>query len=190
MSVMEHARLSLFIKGLIYVGLAFVLNQTVQFILPVQGIKPDIFFVLSWTFSYFYESRLRLPLTMACGLLRDWLYSPVLGLSLIVCLLTSYLAGHLFQVIWQRKFYYLPVQVSILTVLSRCLEVILLRLNLFFQYKISLGVFGVVRNLGLDLPMLLLMNIMASVIFAFVLTHFYPFSKFEKELYAENLIRP
>lgn len=186
----EQGRFSLFAKTILYLGIGLVLNQLAQFVWPGQAVKPDSFFVLSWTFAYFYESRLRLPLTLACGLFRDWLYSPILGLSLSICLLTSYLAGHLLQLIWQRKVYYLPVQIAILSLIARFFESILLRFNLFFQYKVPVTLPSLVNAFSLDLPRIILLNILVSLIYCIVLTRFYPFSRLDKEVYAEDLIRP
>ncbi len=183
---MDQNRINKIIKIIAYLVIAFLLNQICQVFFPRLPVMPDFFFTLIWVFAYLYSDNFGIPLAIASCLLRDWLYSPIFGISLLVGLFTYYLAGHFLQLIWQRKLVFLPLQITVATVVSVILEKIIFQFSAFLQFDLSINLYNldlfskaVVRGVGL--------NLLATIVWTLIFKTMLPFIKSEKDIYAEDL---
>ncbi len=183
---MQQSSVSKLIKFIVYIIFAFFLNQISQAFLPGLTYYADVFYILPWAFAYLYGGYDYLFLTIPAAIFRDWLFSSLLGMSLIVGLFTSFLAKHFLQNIWQRRFIFLPIQVLLLSLIAQMIENFILDLNLALQFDLPL------RGREL-LPDFNIQYFIITVIFTFIIGYFIykilPFINQEKDVYAEDNLR-
>lgn len=174
------------LKILIYVVIAFILNQSVQYIFPQANYFPDFFLTLIWTFSYFFGGIWSLLLVTISGLVRDWIFSPIIGSSIFIGLVLALFSSNILQFIWQRKPVFFPIQVIILHFIGKLMEIIIYQLTYIFQYDIAIQLTVISTKFTENLIGSLLLNLLVSLVWLLILKYMIPFYKNEVDLNAEN----
>lgn len=175
------------LKILLYLLFAFVINQSMQYIFPAANSYPDFFLTLIWAFSYLFGGTWSFLVIILSGFLRDWLFSPIMGLSILIGILTALFSSNIFQVVWQRKPFFFPVQAVMLHFIARLIETTVYQLNYSFQFDLSIQIPVIWRAFTANLGPSLGLNLIASLIWLLILRYLIPFEKIEKDAYAEEI---
>lgn len=174
------------IKFIIYILFVFLLNQANQFFFSDLTCYADVFFILPWAFAYLYGGYDYLFLMIPSAIFRDWLFSSLLGLSLMIGLITSFLAKHFLQIIWQRKFIFLPLQVLLLSFIAQILENLILNLNIAIQFNTAFSGQSLWPTFNLEY---LIQTVVFTLIIGCFIYRVLPFFYQKKDRYAEDVLK-
>lgn len=186
---MQKGKFKSVLKIVLYILIIFACQQISQNIFPELSIYPDFFFVLIWTFSYFNEPEWSILLAIIAGVMRDILFGRIFGLSIILGILGIYLARHLFQFVWQKRFRFLPVQIILLSVITNFLETLALNILNIFQSEQKFSLEQVLFSFKNQIVQSILLNLIAMLLTYLLISRIIPFIKKEKDVYAEDVLK-
>ncbi len=186
---MKSNSFSRIIKIVLYIVIVLFLNQIIQAVFPNLKEYPDVLLILPWSFSFLFGGHWYLLITVVLSILRDWIFSPLLGMSVLIGLITSFFANHFLQNVWQRKLIFLPAQVTIVYVIARILESVINMINLSIQFEIPFSFLRVFSFLDFSFITLIIMTACISFLIGYMMLKVIPYEEKERDVYAEDRLR-